>query len=103
MLLQFSIFIIGLAVVEGILKPAITKWTKRGVLKYVPKVLDALDPVLPDWLNRYTEEELRNKVMTLIYEVAAEDAAISEETAEQILKTTVETYSFLANASKIEF
>lgn len=102
MIFSFSIFIVGLAVVEGVLKPAITKWTKRGVLKYVPRVLNALDPVLPEWLNRYTEEQLRYKVMMLIYEVVTEDEPLSEDKAEKILKATVETYSFLVNAAKIQ-
>lgn len=94
-------FLVGMAFVEGLLKPLLVWLTQRQVRRFLPAVLDRLDPVLPDWISRYTEQELRELVINEIFSVGFElEEPISDDRAEQILDTAIQSYSFLANARK---
>lgn len=99
-MLSFFSFIFGLTVIEGILKPIFVFYTQRSVRKYAPKILNELDKVLPVWIAEYTERELQEKCIDLIFTVGKEvdgvELPFSE--AEKILKSVVTDYSFLVNA-----
>ena len=98
--MDLVIFLTGVAFTKGLLEPFLAKWTKRGILKYVPKVLNRLDTVLPKWIALYTEDELRAKVEALIYEEVDPYEVLSPWQAQQILKEVETAYSFLVNAGK---
>jgi hypothetical protein len=92
-------FLLGVALTKGLLEPFLAKWTKRGIVKYVPRILNRLDTVLPKWIAIYDEPELRAKVENLIYDEVTNYEALSPRKAQQILDEVVATYSFLVNAN----
>jgi hypothetical protein len=92
-------FLLGVALTKGLLEPLLAKWMKRGVVKYVPRILNRLDSVLPRWIESYTEDELRAKVETLIYEETKPYETLTPGKAQQILEEVVSQYSFLVNAN----
>jgi hypothetical protein len=99
--LNFIWFLVGMAFVEGLLKPFLVWLTQRQVRRFLPYLLDRLDPVLPIWISRYTEQELRELVINEIFNVGFElEEPITDNRAEQILETAIQSYSFLANARK---
>lgn len=93
-------FLLGIAVTKGILEPFLAKWTKKGIIEYVPIVLDKLDYVMPEWIAMLTKEELREKVTNLIYETTKPYENIDSKRCEAILKEVILNYNFLVNADK---
>lgn len=97
--MDLILFLAGVAFTKGVLEPLLAKWTRRGVVKYVPRILNRLDSVLPRWIESYTEDELRAKVETLIYEETKPYETLTPGKAQQILEEVVNQYSFLVNAN----
>jgi hypothetical protein len=93
------LFLFSLAVTEALLKPVIVFITQRQVRRFLPKVLNRLDPVLPAWIAEYDEAQLREKVVSVIFAVGKE--LDEEPDVELILNKTVQAYSFLRNAAKL--
>jgi hypothetical protein len=91
-------FLLGLAFTEAILKPIIVLFTHRQIRKYVPIVLDRLDPILPEAIRQLSETELREKVISTIFDVGVEFD--EKPNVEAILDNTIKSYSFLVNARK---
>jgi hypothetical protein len=91
-------FLLGLAFTEAILKPIIVLFTQRQIRKYVPIVLDRLDPILPEAIRQLSETELREKVISTIFDVGVEFD--EKPNVEAILENTIQSYSFLVNARK---
>jgi hypothetical protein len=91
-------FLLGLAFTEAILKPIIVLFTHRQIRKYVPIVLDRLDPILPEAIRQLSETELREKVISTIFDVGVEFD--EKPNVEAILENTIKSYSFLVNARK---
>ncbi|BFM40721.1 hypothetical protein [Synechocystis sp. LKSZ1] len=99
-MISFLTFLLGVALTKGLLEPFLAKWTKRGIIKYVPPVLNRLDQVMPKWIAIYDEPELRAKVENIIYEETSHYEAITPRKAQLILEEVVSQYSFLVNAGK---
>ena len=98
---NFVAFLLGLAFVEGFLKPLIVYLTQRQIRKFMPLVLDRLDPVLPRWIAEYDQKQLKERVIDVIFDSAIElDEAITLDDAYSILDGVVSSYSFLVNADK---
>jgi hypothetical protein len=98
MMLNLLFFLLGLAFTEAILKPIIVLFTQRQIRKYVPIVLDRLDPILPEAIRQLSETELREKVISTIFDVGVEFD--EKPNVEAILDNTIRSYSFLVNARK---
>jgi hypothetical protein len=95
---NLTFFLLGLAFTEAILKPIIVLFTQRQIRKYVPIVLDRLDPILPEAIRQLSETELREKVVSTIFDVGVEFD--EKPDVEAILENTIQSYSFLVNARK---
>lgn len=95
-------FLLGLAFVEGFLKPLLIYLTQRQIRRFLPVVLKRLDPVLPRWIAEYNQKQLKERVIDVIFDSAIElDEAITLDEAYLILDGVVSSYSFLVNADKV--
>lgn len=70
---DFILFIIALGIVEAVLKPAAIHWTKKGLVKWTPVVLDELDRVFPSLLLAKSNQDLDFFVRAKFSELTGED------------------------------
>lgn len=101
--LDCVVFLLGMAFMEGLLKPVVVYFTQREIRKVIPAVLSSVDMKLPQWLGTLDAEDIKTQVFTEIT-AAAEDADINltEKDMEKALDTVVSVYSFLVNADKLK-
>lgn len=96
---DFIRLIIGLVLIEALLKPLVVYLTQRQVRRFVPMVLEYIDGNMPNWLSNLDGEELKKEVIDTIFYTAQElDEKIDINQAENILNEVVSRYSFLVNA-----
>lgn len=90
----FGFLTIGL--VEGFVKPLATYVVKKQTNKWLPKLLNSFDPIMPDLIKNKTEQEIRSLILTKYKQITESDVVDPE----YVVKTFEKAYSPLVNARK---
>lgn len=81
-----SIFggILGSLMFKAFLEPAIIYYLRTSAKIYVPKVINRLDPIMPKWIAKYDEIELKEKLFIEILKMG--DTPNNKHKIEQIVE-----------------
>jgi len=99
MISEIIFFLLGMALMKGLVEPLVTAQTQRFAKKYIPVLLDTLDPVMPDWISSMTETELRGAIFQNLLTI---DPQLTPRQQELLLKQLRKEYDPLVNASKVK-
>lgn len=98
MLIDLVWFFAGMAIMKGLIEPIITTQTRRFVKKYVPLLLDRLDPFMPRFISYMSPEDLRGVIFQNLLEI---DPRLTPRQQEQILNQLRREYDPIVNAQKL--
>lgn len=90
---------IDFLIIEGFLKKTISSWGTRGIIRYLPKLFDRLDPIMPSLLKNLSEQELRDKIC---HEILGLESNLNQKQLEKILELYLTKYNLLINAKKLD-
>ncbi len=62
-----------LGVVEALIKPLAKRFVERKLIRALPLVFDALDPIMPELLRQYTAAELEDIVRAYLTKFTGDD------------------------------
>lgn len=101
--LAFSLVLLG--ILKGVIEPAAGYWGGRVARRFLPKMFEALDPLIPDYLltslpDGITLEQLvTNQILRLEVEL---NCPLSGNERAELLKTWEREYSPLIHSEKVD-
>jgi len=98
MISDFLLVLLGMAVMKGIVEPIVSTQTQRFVFKYLPPILDSLDPVMPGYIAALSPEELEHFIRDNIFSFAPE---LSEKERQKLFEEFRAHYDPLFNCNKV--
>jgi len=99
MLAEAGSFVLGIVIVKGFVEPLVKRQSRRLAHKYVPPLLDKLDPVMPEVIARYSSDEIREYIFTNLLGM---ESGLNDEQKHKVVDQTMEAYNPLINADKLK-
>jgi len=98
MIIDLVWFFAGMAIMKGLVEPIIVTQTQRFTKKYVPLLLDRLDPFMPNFLAVYSADELRQIIFENLLDI---NSKLTPRQQERILNQLRREYDPIVNAQKL--
>jgi len=96
---ELVFLLLGMALMKGIVEPLVATQTQRLAKKYVPLLLDKLDPVMPVWISSMSETELRGAIFQSLLAI---EPKLTPRQQEQILTHLRREYDPIINSRKVD-
>ena len=95
LVVEAGITIASIGFFEGVIKPTATRIVRRRLLKWLPVVIDVLDPLMPEAIRAYSRQELEEWVRLKFEEITGESWSYKE------IRPFWEIYDLRVNADKV--
>jgi len=103
LLIDLALALAGVALFEGVAKPALASIGRAKTRKYVARLFELLDPIVPTIINEGSYFSLKDTVNRYVLQIGDEEKdSLTPAQVAKIIEEWDRLYSPLANAEKLK-
>lgn len=72
-LFEICIAFLTLGILEAVIKPVAKKFVQGRILRHAPSVFEAIDPIMPGMINKFSGDEIEEIVRKQFESITGED------------------------------